>query len=104
FLVRYGVKLEDFGRFADRLTQKIKCHAKKLAKRLGRPYVHVPSAKADKYAIIRRLLADNPIREGLIAVLWCVEPCYSFDVGTNPENGWLELRSRPRQSRPKESK
>jgi hypothetical protein len=97
FLVHHGVKLKDFGRFADRLTQKIKCHAKKLAERLGRPYVHVPSAKADKDAIVRRLLADNPIREGLIAVLYCVEPCYSFDVGTNPENGWLALRSRPRQ-------
>jgi hypothetical protein len=97
FLVHQHVKLKNFGPYAQKLSASIKQHAQNLAKQLGRPYVYLPSAATNKEEIIRTLLAQHPVREGLIAVLACVEPCYAFDLRTNPQTHWLELFLRPRQ-------
>jgi hypothetical protein len=97
FLVNQRVLLKDFGPYAQKLTKTVKHHAKQFAKGLGRPYVYLNSPSADKNAEIRKILAEQPITEGLIAVLACVEQCHSFDVRTNPHNQRLELYSRPRQ-------
>jgi hypothetical protein len=97
FLVHHRVLLKEFGAFAEGLTGKIKRHAKKLAERLGRPYVFVRSAADSKDELIRQILAEHPVQEGLIAVLACVEPCQSFDVRSNQATHKLELYSRPRQ-------
>jgi hypothetical protein len=97
FLVHHGVKLKDFGPYAQRLSKAIKQHAKEVAKRFGRPYVYLNSASADKEQEVLKILAERPVKEGLVAVLACVEPCHSFDVRTNPNTHWLELFTRPRQ-------
>jgi hypothetical protein len=95
FLVNQGILLKQFGAFAERLSKRIKQHAKRLATQAGRPYLFLRSAGDDKEKIILEVLARHPVDEGLIAVLACVEACHSFDVRTH--QGRLELQSRPRQ-------
>jgi hypothetical protein len=97
FLVYQGVKLKNFGPYAEKLSKTIKQHAKNVAKRFGRPYVYLNSASVNKEKEVLKILAKNPVREGLVAVLACVEPCHSFDVRTNQKTHWLELFTRPRQ-------
>jgi len=95
FLVNQGVWLKNFGPFATRLTKRIRKHAEQMAKRLGRPFRYVASAGHDKDQIVRDILEKCPVKEGLIAVLSCLEPCTAFDVRLNGH--WLELYLRPRK-------
>ena len=97
FLVHQGVKLKNFGPYAEKLSKTIKQRAKDVAKQFGRPYVYLNSASANKEQVVLKILAEDPVSEGLVAVLACVEPCHSFEVRTNPNTHWLELFTRPRQ-------
>jgi hypothetical protein len=73
FLVNQGVLLKQFGAFAEKLSKRIKQHAKRLATQAGRPYLFLRSAGDDKEKMILEVLARHPVDEGLIAVLACVE-------------------------------
>lgn len=80
FLSCQHVLYRDFGRFAQGLSEQIKRHAESLAERLGRPLRYLSSAQTSKEDVARQIAAVDGIREGLIAVLSCVEPCQSFDL------------------------
>jgi hypothetical protein len=56
----------------------------------------VPSGKASKEALVRKLLEEKPVKEGLICVLSCVEPCPTFTVRRDREK--RQLRLVPRQA------
>jgi len=60
---------------------------------------YVGSSATRKETIAREIAVRDHIESGLICVLTCVEPCYSFEVGPNRQQKRLELRYGPSRCR-----
>lgn len=80
-----SVRFKDFQWFVKKFSVGIKKRAEQIAQQAGRPFQFVPSCKASKEALVRKLLAERPVKEGLICVLSCVEPCKTFTVRRDRE-------------------
>lgn len=99
FLSAHGVLLKDFQRFANRCTAQLSSHAQAVAAKAGRPYRYLESSGVDKEGLARSIAEKDGVKDGLICVLSCVEPCKSFDVYRNQETKHLELVRRERKCR-----
>jgi hypothetical protein len=102
FLSRSGVLLKDFGRFAEKQTERIKAGARQVAEDAGRPYIYLDSPHTarsgqSKEQIAREIAERDGVREGLIGVLAVVEPCSAFDVRGNRKTHRLEVVRRNRK-------
>jgi hypothetical protein len=91
------VRLTEFGDYVERVSERLKQASKAMAERLGRPVKYVSSAGESKEELARGIAERDKIREGLVCVLSCVEPCQSFEVYRNRETGRLELVARRRK-------
>jgi hypothetical protein len=80
FLATRRVLLKDFGRFAQRVSDRVKQHAEALAHTHGRPFEYLASAATSKEATARAIMTRDGIVDGLICVLSCVEPCRTYDI------------------------
>jgi hypothetical protein len=92
FLQASGVLLKDFTRYAKGITEQIRQRMVEDAEKTGRPVIYLPSSQDSKEAIAREIAERDGVREGLICVLTCVEPCAYHSVGPNRELKRLELR------------
>ncbi|HEY1208490.1 MAG TPA: hypothetical protein VGE85_03915 [Terracidiphilus sp.] len=97
YLCLNHVALKDFGKHAERTTQKLKEAVLKRVEGLGRPTRHLPSSRTNKEEVARQIASKDGIGSGLICALTCVEPCWTFRTEYNPGTGRLELRRKPRQ-------
>jgi len=97
FLNSQGVLLKEFGTYAEELSEKIKTHAYRIAEAKGRPVQYVASSSESKEDIAMKIAARDGIRDGLIAILTCVEPCQSFGIERNKKLKQLKLVSRWRK-------
>jgi hypothetical protein len=95
FLGTIRVLLKDFGRWSSALTEDIKRSTEKIAAAAGRPIIYLHSSQIRKELYALNVAAEDHITEGLICVLTCVEPCYSFRVGGNRQTRLLELHYGP---------
>jgi len=86
------VLLKDFRGWAQSLTERVREATEALAKAAGRPIHYVASSQQRKEDLARDIAAADGVREGLICVLTCVEPCRTFRVGPNAQTKRLELR------------
>jgi hypothetical protein len=91
------VRLTEFGDYVERVSERLKQASKAMAERLGRAVKYVSSAGESKEELARGIAEREKIREGLVCVLSCVEPCQSFEVYRNRETGRLELVARRRK-------
>jgi hypothetical protein len=91
FLATHRVLYKDFATFAERLSDEVKAHAKAFAKHHGRPLIYLASPAVSKEDFARRMMRRDGIRQGLICVLTCVEPCRAFKVRRNRETRHLEF-------------
>ena len=92
-----GVRLKDFGKFAEGQSARVKRGAEELAAKAGRPYRYLPSPKISKEKLAQEMVARETIREGLVCVLAATEPCFSYSVRGRRESGQLELRREQRK-------
>jgi hypothetical protein len=97
FMGTVGLLLKHFNDWAHQRTERIRWATERLAADAGRPVVYLDSSRISKEQMALEIAAADGITEGLIAVLSCVEPCHSFKVGPNREQGLLELRHGPRK-------
>jgi hypothetical protein len=97
FLSSQRVLIKDFGRYVERLSARLKEHARDFARRQGRPYRYLASSAISKEELARKTAERDNIREGLVCVLGCVEPCRTFAVYHNPETRHVELVSTERK-------
>jgi hypothetical protein len=97
FLSAHSVLLKDFGRFAQGLSDRLKGHAAAVAIAAGRPVEYLASSQVSKEDRARAIAARDGIREGLICVLSCVEPCRSFTVRKDRAAKRLVLVSQERK-------
>jgi hypothetical protein len=97
FLWDRKILLKDFGGFAQAATERVKADIEAAAKREGRPVIYLASAETNKEAVALRVAEKDGVREGLVCVIKCVEPCVSFDIHRNRELKKLELVIRDRK-------
>jgi hypothetical protein len=78
-IARNGHKIKDFKYFVQSCSQRLKDHAKAVAEKSGRSYLHLqgPARKED---LARDIAQCDEITEGLVCILSAVESCQSFAV------------------------
>ena len=84
FFALNGIRREDFKIYVAGVTKKIMEsslveHAKKLQR-----FRYLRSTKIDKDETAREIAAKHDVKEGLVCVLQCVEPCWTFDLKQGP--------------------
>ncbi|MBM3334029.1 hypothetical protein FJY63_05150 [Candidatus Sumerlaeota bacterium] len=97
FLTDQHVLLKDWDRYVHKMTEQLKKASCGEALRLGRPVRYLGSTKLSKEDVARAIAKRDGITKGLICVLTCVEPCWSFEIQRNPEKRRLVLVSRQRK-------
>ena len=97
YLSLNNVLLKEFAEHALRVTDRLKQASLSAAKRLGRPVKYLPSSRISKEETARSIAAEEGITSGLVCVLTCVEPCWSFEIYRNRETKKLDLLPRPRK-------
>jgi hypothetical protein len=97
YLRSKDVLLKDFDEHVKKVSKDLKTASLATAVSLGRPVQYLPSRATSKEDTAREILSADGVREGLICVLTCVEPCWTFRIFRNRETKKLELQSRERQ-------
>ena len=97
YLSRVGLLIKDFTRWTQDLGSQIKDAAARATRDAGRPLCYLKSSATSKEDLVREIARRDGVRDGLIAVLSCVEPCRSFDVRSDRAAKKIELINRPRQ-------
>jgi len=96
FLKRAGVRLLDFGEFAEGTTKKVKSAVLQEAVEADRPIEYLDSAKISKEDRARELLNQHPmVGPGLICALTVIEPCMRFEYHRSQVVEERGLRLRP---------
>lgn len=84
FMGNRRVGFKDFQWIVERFSVGIIKRVQQIADRAGRPIQFVPSGKANKEALVRKLLVGRPAKVGLICVLSCVGPSKTFTARRAP--------------------
>lgn len=93
FLSKISVLLKDFSAFAEGRTKALRTAVEEAALEQGRTIEYLTSSQASKEELALAIEARESRRDGLAAVLACVEPCQTFRVRGNRHSQKLELRS-----------
>ena len=88
------VFLKNFGDHVEKVTQRLKEASLAEAKAYGRPVKYLNSSQLDKETIARNILAQDGVRNGLVCVLSCIEPCWKFEIHRSRQTKKLELQLR----------
>jgi len=94
WLAQRGILLKDFGRFVKRQADRLQQHARAVAKQADRPLLHL-NGRQNKEKLIDKILKDQPVAEGLIAVVSAVEAGSSFRLASGEGRPRLERAPRP---------
>jgi len=97
FLAYQHVLLKDWDAYVAKKTAELKKVSCAEAWRLGRPVRYLGSSKVSKEEVAQAIAKRDGIGEGLICVLTCVEPCWSFEIERNREKRRLVLVPRLRK-------
>ena len=92
YLSKAKVLCKDFKRYAQGVTDQICQTAQQLAKSLGRPYTYFASSRLSKEEEAQRIVQQDGLKEGLVAVFSCVEPCRTYKMRGNYQTKMLEPR------------
>jgi hypothetical protein len=94
YLSANRVLLKDFKAHARERTAVLLDASLAEARRLNRPVIYLNSSSRSKEEEARTLAQRDQIRDGLIAVFKCVEPCRTFEVHRHRERKMLELQGK----------
>jgi hypothetical protein len=85
------VLLKDFSAYSKDKTSQLSVAIERRAEAMNTPVQYVNSSKQSKEQTALELAKKKRRRDGLIAVLSCVEPCQTYRVGGNRQTKKLEL-------------
>jgi hypothetical protein len=96
YLAANHVLYVDFRQHVERVTQHV-LEASLIgeAKRLHR-FAYLNSSEVSKEEVARTYAEQQQVKEGLVCVLQCVEPCWSFDLDKKAD-GKLTVVGKPRK-------
>jgi hypothetical protein len=85
------IRRGQFKAYAAEITKKVMAASLLAkAKELDR-FRYLNSSSTDKEQVARKIAQQHDVRQGLVCVLQCVEPCWTFDTAKNPD-GHLVIR------------
>lgn len=87
------VLLKNFGQHVQQISERIKSASLQVAQQQKRPIHYLHSSQVSKEDMARKIADRDQVREGLVCVLSCVEPCMSYEVRRNAASQRLELAS-----------
>jgi hypothetical protein len=90
-LASYRISYQQFATFVERVSGRLKRHAQQLAQQHQRPFVYLSSAGLSKEDYAREIQEREGIREGLVCVLSCVEPCQTYALRKDRQRKHLLL-------------
>ena len=96
YLWHNHVLLKEFGRHAERTSQRLKAASVRETERLKRPVKYLPPSQ-DKEAVARQIVAEQKVDSGPVCVIKSVEPCWSYEIYRSRDEQKLKLVKRPRQ-------
>lgn len=94
YLFTADVLLKDFKVYVQGVTDQIREATTALAQSADRPVVYLHSSTTSKEQTAREIQQRDGVTDGLICVLSCVEPCWTYEVGPNRSRQLLELRGK----------
>ena len=94
YLSANRVLLKDFTAHAQERTALLLEASLAEATRLKRPIVYLNSSQTSKENLAREIAERDRVRDGLICVFKCVEPCWTFEVHRNRARRMLELHGK----------
>lgn len=92
-----NVLLKQFKEFSLGLTARLKASVESVAHQAGRSIQYLAASSLSKEALVEELMRRESVREGLVCVLSCVEPCHSFDIQRDKVEKKIDLVCRPRK-------
>ena len=92
YLLCQKLLFKDFKGLVTRTTEKVRKAASDLAEHLGRPQLYLRGNCYHKEDLARQMLANSPVKEGLIGVISAVEPCRTWFARGNKATKHLELQ------------
>jgi len=97
FMSSQRVLYKDFKPFVEKISERVKEHAKQLAAAAQRPFIYLAFSGASKEERARQIMEQDQITEGLICVLSCLEPCRSFGIRRDAQSKRLYLTKSERK-------
>ena len=97
YLRENDVLLKDFSGHVNGVTEQVKKASLVEAQKAGRPIKYLTSPQVSKEEVARAIAERDGVKEGLVCVLTCVEPCQTFDIYRNADERKLELVARERK-------
>jgi len=94
YLHAHRVLYKDFKDYVQRKTSQLIEASLQGASQQNRPVVYLRSSQVSKEEEAAKIAARDGVRDGLICVFKCVEPCWTFDIHRNRERKQLELQGK----------
>lgn len=94
YLAANHILLKDFKAHALERTALLIDASLAEARRQDRPIVYLNSSSASKEDLARRIATQDQLRDGLIGVFKCVEPCRTFEVQRHRQRKLLQLQGK----------
>ena len=91
FMSSQRVLYKDFKPFVEKISERVKEHAKQFAAAAQRPFIYLAFSRESKEERARQIVEQDQITEGLICVLSCLEPCRSFGIRRDAQSKRLYL-------------
>jgi hypothetical protein len=88
------VLYKDFKTYAAQVTARVIEASLVSEAKASQKYRYLNSSKTDKEAVAREFAARQRTQAGLVCVLQCVEPCWTFDKATMAD-GHVRVRGEP---------
>ena len=87
-----GYLLKEYKDFVQKKNEELKKHIDKIAEDTKCYREFISSPEKDKGEIAKKILAENPKKEGLLCILSAIETCYAMTVRKNMKSCMLERR------------
>jgi hypothetical protein len=89
YLSALGVRLTQFKEFTQSMTAQVRESIEGVARGAERPIEYLAKPSVSKEAYAREIAERDGIQDGLIAVLYAVEPCASYRIGLDKSTGCI---------------
>ena len=91
-MMSYLSYMGNFGAFVERTCLQVRQTSEQVARQLDRPVQYLCSSAIDKQAEAEKIARQDRIKEGLVCVFSCVEPCRAYRVQPDRAAKQLTLR------------
>lgn len=92
FLYHRGIRLFDYPRFAQPLTEKLRANTERISREQGVPIQFVARRSTRKEELVRKVLEERGDHPGLVAILSAMEGCTSYRPWHDKKTGRTGLK------------